>query len=250
MVTYLLPMRVGVIADIHGNGVALEAVLADVSHNPVDRWVCLGDAVQGGVQPLEVAERLAELGCPVIIGNADAFVLESTTTEVVEEIHSTVGRWTLQTLGPRGVDLVRSYVQTYELDLEGAGTLLCFHGTPGSFDGVLAPSTPAHELRSELSGHGARLLCGGHIHRQWIVSLDDWTFFNPGSVGMAYNFHLPEDEVYIYPFAEYAIISTEDDDPRIEFCQAPYDVDAIDRVARASGHPYADSQAARYRPRR
>ncbi|MGH2758015.1 MAG: metallophosphoesterase family protein, partial [Actinomycetota bacterium] len=50
----VLDMRIGVISDIHGNNVALDAVLADVAHSPVDSWVCLGDVVQGGVQPLEV----------------------------------------------------------------------------------------------------------------------------------------------------------------------------------------------------
>lgn len=243
-------MRVAVISDIHGNGVALDAVIADVAHNPVDRWVCLGDAIQGGVQPLHVAERLHELDCPVILGNADAFVLEPFGPEADQAHHSSVATWCREALGPRGTELVRSYVPTYELALDGNGTMLCFHGTPDSFDAVIAPDTSADDLRSALGGRGARLLCGGHIHRQWMASLDDWTFFNPGSVGLAYNVHLPDDEIYIYPYAEYAIVSIDADDPRIEFCQVPYDIDELDRVARASGHPYADSQAVRYRPRR
>ena len=242
-------MRIGLISDIHGNCVALDAVLADVAHHPVDGWVCLGDAVQGGVQPLEVAERLHELGCPVVMGNADAFVLDATSSEEVTQAQSTVGRWTREALGAEGAELVRSYVPNYELELPGGETLLCFHGSPESFDTVLHPQTPRDELRKELGGRGAQLLCGGHIHRQWTVSLDDWAFFNPGSVGMAYNFHLPDDQIYIYPFAEFAIVSTEDDHPRIEFCRVPYDLDELDRAARASGHPYGNSQAVRYRPR-
>jgi predicted phosphodiesterase len=241
-------MRLGVISDIHGNCVALDAVLADVANHPVDQWVCLGDAVQGGVQPLEVAERLHELGCPVIMGNADAFVLEGTSAEEITDELSTVGRWTLRALGSRGAELVGSYVPTCEVDL-GGKTVLCFHGSPDSFDRVLAPDTPSADLRKELSGRGATLLCGGHIHTQWTVSLDDWTFFNPGSVGMAYNFHLPASEIYIYPFAEFAIVSSEDDKPRIEFCRVPYDIDELEKAAKASGHPYADTQAVRYKPR-
>lgn len=241
-------MRLAVISDIHGNGVALDAVLADLAHSPVDRWLCLGDVVQGGVQPLEVAERLAELDCPVVMGNADAFVLDGTSAEEVTEQHSTVARWTLEALGPRGIELVRSYVPTVRIDADGG--LLGFHGTPDSFDDVLAPTTPDDELRRELGGRGVRLLCGGHIHRQWTVSLDDWTFFNPGSVGMAYNFHLPEDQVYIYPVAEYAVVTFAGDGPRIELCRVPYDLEALDRAARASGHPYGDTQLPRFRPRR
>jgi hypothetical protein len=100
-----------------------------------------------------------------------------------------------------------------------------------------------------LGGRDARLFCGGHTHLQWTVSLDGWTYFNPGSVGMAYNRNLPESQLYIYPVALYAIVSVTDGDPRIEFCQVPYDVEALDRAARASGHPYGDTQAVRYRPR-
>lgn len=57
------------------------------------------------------------------------------------------------------------------------------------------------------------------------------------------------DLAYVYPFAEYAIVSITDGDPRIEFCQVPYDVDTLDAAARASGHPYGAALAARHRPR-
>ena len=37
--------------------------------------VCLGDAIQGGPQPAQVVSRLKELACPVVMGNADAWLL-------------------------------------------------------------------------------------------------------------------------------------------------------------------------------
>jgi hypothetical protein len=57
-------------SDIHGNWVALDAVLDDVRTHPVDGWICLGDAVQGGPQPCEVVQRLQDLACPLALGNA------------------------------------------------------------------------------------------------------------------------------------------------------------------------------------
>jgi predicted phosphodiesterase len=59
-------MRVAVISDMHGNAVAFDAVLADIAGQGIDQVVCLGDALQGGAQPAEVASRLRELGCPVV----------------------------------------------------------------------------------------------------------------------------------------------------------------------------------------
>ena len=69
-------MRLAVISDIHGNCFALDAVLADLRADlePVDATVCLGDAIQGGPQPAETVARLRELGCPVVMGNADAWL--------------------------------------------------------------------------------------------------------------------------------------------------------------------------------
>jgi predicted phosphodiesterase len=63
--------RVALISDIHGNAVALEAVLADIARRRVDEIVCLGDVAAGGPQPREALERLRTLGCAVVRGNAD-----------------------------------------------------------------------------------------------------------------------------------------------------------------------------------
>jgi len=68
-------VKIGLFSDVHGNAVALDALLADLERHPVDRLVCLGDAIQGGPQPVECLERLRSLDCPVVMGNADWYVL-------------------------------------------------------------------------------------------------------------------------------------------------------------------------------
>jgi len=62
-------MRIAIIADIHGNLTALEAVLADLEDTGADRVVCLGDVAATGPQPHETVARLRALGCPVVMGN-------------------------------------------------------------------------------------------------------------------------------------------------------------------------------------
>src|SRR5438132_7102113 len=140
-------------SDIHANCVALDAVLADVENHPVDQWVCLGDTIQGGPQPVQVVERLRELACPIILGNADEEVLARREDE--PERIRVVSKWTAEQLGEPGLDFIRSFVPTYELSLGVAGSLLCFHGTPRSFNEVLLPETPPDELRDGLSGNDA-----------------------------------------------------------------------------------------------
>ena len=234
-------------SDIHANCVALDAVLADVANHPVDRWVCLGDTIQGGPQPVEVTERLRELGCPVIIGNADAEVLDPASTN---ESLRTVSEWTAAKLGSQRLDFIRTFVPTHEVDLGNAGSLLCFHGTPRSFDEVLLPETPADELRDGLGDTAAPVMCGGHTHLQWTTTVDGGRrFFNPGSVGLAYNRHMPREKFYFPAIAEFAVLHVLDADVRLEFCRVAFDADDLVRVILSSGHPFAEQTAARYRPR-
>ena len=68
--------RSRLVSDIHGNDRALAAVVEELERLGVERAVCLGDAVQGGDEPRQVLDRLAELGWPVVLGNADDFLLE------------------------------------------------------------------------------------------------------------------------------------------------------------------------------
>jgi predicted phosphodiesterase len=225
-------------------------VLADVTNHPVDQWVCLGDVVQGGPQPVEVVDRLQELGCPVIIGNADDEVLtRQSKGEPVSEQLRMLSEWTAERLGPRGLDFLRTFVPTHEIDLGEAGALLCFHGTPRSFDEVLLPETPPNGIRDGLGGNAASVMCGGHTHLQWTTTIDDGRrFFNPGSVGLAYNRHMPRERFFFPAIAEFAVLTVVAADVRLEFCQVPFDVDELDRALRSSAHPFAEQTAARYRP--
>ena len=70
-------MRVALISDLHGNAVALEAVLRDIARVGVDRTVCLGDTATLGPSPTAVLSRLRDLQIPCIEGNHDAFLLEN-----------------------------------------------------------------------------------------------------------------------------------------------------------------------------
>ncbi|NIW96181.1 MAG: hypothetical protein GWN20_25895, partial [Phycisphaerae bacterium] len=68
-------MRLAIISDIHGNLIALEAVLAVLAQEEIDQMVCLGDVAATGPQPHETIARLRELNCPVVMGNTDDWLL-------------------------------------------------------------------------------------------------------------------------------------------------------------------------------
>jgi predicted phosphodiesterase len=76
------------LSDIHGNMRAFDAVLGELARFGIDSGLVLGDVAQGGEEPAAVLDRLAELGWPVILGNADHFLLEvptNTNEEIGEE---------------------------------------------------------------------------------------------------------------------------------------------------------------------
>lgn len=193
-----------------------------------------------------------ELQCSVVLGNSDSFVMTGEvgegSAEKVSEAHLKVREWTLGQLGDDGLDVLRTFPLTHEVALADGSSLLCFHGSPRSFNEVLLPEMKDDELEPAFSTTASKFLVGGHTHLQWIRRFGDRTFFNSGSAGVAYNRYRDPETFYFYPIAQYALIYSTPSHTHVEFCQAPFDVDALEKAAKASGRPYSDTEAARYRP--
>ncbi|MEO7803908.1 MAG: metallophosphoesterase family protein [Actinomycetota bacterium] len=245
-------MNIAVFADMHGNCVGLDAVLTDIKGREVDSMICLGDAVQGGSQPKQVVERLKETSCPVILGNSDSFILTGVAGEGAVETVSPalleVRDWTKEQLGEEGLAFLESLPLTHETLLEDGSSLQSFHGSPRSFNEVLLPEMKDDELGSAFETTSSTLLAGGHTHLQWFRRFGERTFFNPGSAGVAYNRYCDPETFYFYPIAQYAIVYSTQEQTHVEFCQVPFDVDALEVAAKKSGRPYSEAEAARYRP--
>ncbi len=177
-------MPLALVSDIHGSDTALAAVVVELERLGVERGLCLGDAVQGGDEPREVLDRLAELGWPVVLGNADAFLLEvpSDSPEPITQGQLEKREWTLAQLEPSQLDQIRSFVPTLDIELDDGLMLRAFHGSPRSYDDVLLPETPEAQLEHLLGGSGVDILAGGHTHMQWTRYVDGALFVNPGSV--------------------------------------------------------------------
>lgn len=246
-------MRVAIISDIHGNDLAFEIVEADIQNQRVDQIVCLGDAVQGGPQPARVVQRLRRLGCPIVMGNADAWLVkgEETGNEEISperlQRMSEVRQWSLSQLTPEDLDFIGGFQSTVELNLEESLDLLCFHGSPTSFDDILLPATPDEEFQRLLGNYSNRILTGGHTHVQQIRRTGDLFFFNPGSVGFAYGHNQPSDEFRADPWAEYAILTAEESRVGVEFRRIPFDTGKLVDIYRESGRPFAEEAIAQYR---
>lgn len=236
--------RIGIFGDTHGNMVAFEAVLAALRAEGIERLVCLGDVAASGPQPRDVVQRLRALQCPVVMGNADEEVLNppdpaagaDEDTRRIREIN----RWTAAQLSAAERAFVASFAATVTIPLADGGTLLCYHGSPRSYDDILLPTTPAEELDALLGDATATVLAGGHTHQQMVRRHHKALVINPGSVGLAF------DRVPLGPgtrnpsWAEYAVLTCGIGDLRVELRRARFDGVALVAAARASGMPHAE----------
>jgi predicted phosphodiesterase len=206
------------VSDIHGNDTALAAVVDELERLGIEQVVCLGDAVQGGSEPREVLDRLASLAWPVILGNADEFLLTvpDDSPEPITDAQLERRTWTLAQIEPRHLDQIRSFVPTLDLEIEGGLTLRAFHGSPHSYDDVVLPETPDAQVEHLFGGSGVDLLAGGHTHLQWARYVDGALYVNPGSIGLAYDRH--DESAQPVPVAEYAIVTG----GSVEFRRVPW----------------------------
>jgi predicted phosphodiesterase len=243
-------MRTALVSDVHGNAVALEAVLADLDREPVDQVVALGDIAQGGPQPAEVIDRVTALGWPVVLGNADDFLLDPAAGgEEATERQLAERAWSVEHLGAERLETIRRFAPTVGAELGGGQTLLAFHGSPGSYDDFLFPATPERVFRVLLGDARASVLAGGHIHLQFLRRVGDAVFVNPGSVGLSYDHE--QEGLHADPWAAYAVVETDASGGlEIAFRRVPFETAELVEAALASGMPYADDVAARWRSRR
>lgn len=233
-------MRIAVLADIHGNLAALEAVVRDLTHRGADAVVNLGDSLSGPLLPLETARFLMAREWIHIAGNHERQVLAHDP-----------GEW-----GPSDA-FAHSHLTADELEwmaslsstsLVGDGVLLC-HGTPRSdseyFLETVEPAgvrmATAQEVEDRLSGASAAVVACGHTHvPRSMRSARGHLVVNPGSVGVpGYDDTVPIPHVIEAgsPDARYAILERHGTAWSAALISVPYDHRSMARLARQRHRP-------------
>jgi len=236
-------MHIALLSDIHGNQVAFETVLQELAQEPIDQIVCLGDVAALGPQPHEVLERLRQLDCPVVLGNTDAWLLRPAGVKTSDsEILAAITAWCAEQLTPEDRSYLQTFVPLLELPLDKERRLLCYHGSPLSFDDVIAATTPDTDVQAMLAGYSAAVLVGGHTHIQMLRRYQDAHLINVGSIGLAgVNAGSPELPMNRHVhWAEYGVLSVEKGRLSIDLRRTPVNVAAVLEAGRSSGMPYLD----------
>lgn len=240
-------MRIALIADIHGNHIALQTVLDRIDASGVDQIVCLGDAAMMGPQPDEVLTTLRTRGIPTVMGNTDAWIFDEKTDD--PDIPTLPG-WGRKQISAQNVEFARDFKPTIAIDLPGNRTLLACHATPRNYDELLVASTPKAIAAEILEGVGDAFIAGGHTHVQFLRQFDQQRFLNPGSVGLP-GIGPTSDEIprnRDVDWAEYAILEVTDEGLGFAFHRVSVDVSAILKIARERDMPDLDWWSTLWKP--
>jgi predicted phosphodiesterase len=214
-------------------------VVDALARQNVDELVCLGD-VAPGPQPTETVRRLRELGCPVVSGNWDAWLLDRVPPlpgPVADKLGEQAEWWSEQ-LGDEERRFLGTLAPQLEVAVDGA-SVLCVHGSPRSATEDILATTPDDAVSEMLDGVQQHVLAAGHTHVQLHRQHGSTLIVNPGSVGLPFHNSPAHGEIFMSPWAEYAIVTAEDGQVSTELRRAPYEVEAFLELARESGMPHA-----------
>jgi predicted phosphodiesterase len=218
-------VRVAALYDIHGNPVALRAVLAELEGEDVELIVVGGDAVPGPL-PVETIELLQALGDRAVFvrGNTDRWVVEAFDAD--QPTGRPAADWTATQIDRAQRDWLASFGEPEVIDVDGLGPTLFCHGSPRSDDEILTALTPEERWRPILADVEQRVVVCGHTHAQFDRVLDGRRLVNAGSVGMPF-----EGRAGAY----WSLLG-----PDVEQRRTDYDVRAAEAHLRAGGWPGVD----------
>jgi putative phosphoesterase len=206
-----------VLSDVHGNAVALAAVLAEAERERPDLFVFGGD-LTWGAEPMAtyvLATPLAERAV-FIRGNADRALLEG-RRETDRE------RWLQESHSPEALAFIAQFEEQAVLEVDGLGRVRFCHGSPRSDEECVTPETPAERVKEFMAGLAEDVLVTAHVHIQFDREVAGIRIANPGSVGLPYEGR---------PGAYWALLG-----PDIELRRTEYDLAGAVDTYRESGFP-------------
>jgi putative phosphoesterase len=238
-----MPLRLAVVADVHGNVAALDAALKDIKRHKPDRLLICGDLVLNGPRPTETVARVRELeadGALVVQGNTDIAVADfdfAAAFPWMEDVPASfraAADWAHAQLSDDDVDYLRRLPAERRLWREDEMVLLC-HASPGSQTSGLPLDLDPAVTVERVTRTDARVICCGHTHVADVRELGRKLIVNPGSCGYAF-----DDQ----PSACWALVTLSEPDeegdgegPTAELFRPAYDAHAAAEEVSSRGLP-------------
>ena len=214
-------LKVAVIADIHGNVQALEAVLADIREQRIDEVIVNGDLVNRGPSNVEVMERVTSEGLPITLGNHDDLMRKWVDRDAdipeawFEDPFWAGTAWAARELQKAGwIDTFRTLPMTYAVTPGGRPSLLLSHGSPRHYREGYGKFLTDADIESIIQATPADVLIGSHTHSPLERRWGRYLVLNTGAVGTPFNGD---------PRAQYLVMHLQNGAWAHEFRAVPYD---------------------------
>jgi putative phosphoesterase len=219
-------MRLALLSDVHGNSIALDAVIRDIENSGgVDAHYVLGDLSAIGFDPVGALERLVELpNVRFIRGNTDRYIVTGERpAPTVEDGALAHSGW---------LDWTAALELDDRVELPDGATLHLVHASPGTDDGRgCRPDASDEELASIVADLAEDVLCVGHTHMPFDRRVGGKRVVNIGNLSNPHRGDLR---------ATYVIVDSDASGHTIEHRRVEYDYDAVLKAIDASGHPNPD----------
>jgi predicted phosphodiesterase len=222
-------VKIVIFSDIHGNVVALEAVLKEIGRDAApDAIFVAGDLVLLGPRPAEALALLRSLGgARFVKGNTDQYLVDDSDDE--GEVAFARGR-----LSADDMAFVRDLPFEQRLEVAPGRELLVVHANPRDLEGPIKPDSADADIRPWFDGVSAEVVAFGHYHIPFVRQLDGRTLVDVASVGM------PRDG---NQRAVYAVLTFENDTWQVEHRRVEFDIAAVARDYKDVGFPDAERAA-------
>jgi predicted phosphodiesterase len=214
-------MRIAVLADIHGNLPALEAVAAEIGLLKPDLVFVAGDFQNRGPNPREVTEFVARSGWTLLRGNHEDYVILQSQKYVIQDVidyyNWLPARWTADLTGDF-VDSIKQLPIATTLIGPDDLSITIAHGSARSNNEGFFPTTTEAKAKEMIGDNPPALLCVGHSHLPFIRQVDATLLVNVGAVG--------------FPFdgdqrASFGLINWEGNRWKVEIRRIEYAVDTV-----------------------
>ncbi len=225
-------MRVAILSDIHGNRTAFEAVLTDLRQTSPDLVLHGGDLADAGSSPVEIVDRIRDLGWPGVVGNTDEMLSMPATFEnfAASRPHlqsiwiaaREMAIFTRQALGEERLAWLRG-LPTIHVQ----SPMALVHASPNNRWSSPMPGATDSELESVYGVLGQAVTVYGHIHLPYVRRLSAMIVANTGSVGLPYDGDRR---------ASYLLL----DESKAEIRRVEYAVEREIEALSVSGLPYAN----------
>jgi predicted phosphodiesterase len=185
-------MRIAIVSDIHGNLTAFEAILADLKETSPDLILHGGDLADSGASPVEIVDRIRELGWPGVVGNTDEMLFRPTSLQefakqspALQPLFTAIEEMAAATREALGKERLAWMRELPRMLIRGPMALV--HATPESLWRAPSPEASDDEVKSAYASLDQPIVLYAHIHRPFIRDGMGRAVANTGSVGLSYD---------------------------------------------------------------